>query len=289
LPISLEIDVAAIVTAFVWPIFIGIVISLIVRYRKNIGSFLKDLRVSKISFGTFFSFELFEAKKFEPNWVGSSPLDLRQSAIDGIKTSAPDLVTQIQENSVADYAIFDLGDGNKWLNTRLYLFAVILQRMRRLRNIVFVDKHQEISHQFVGIAKPSEVYYSLARRYPWLERAFARAYEALSDVRVTTVYGSIDQLNAVELVEKFLEDKEIQSCVEPIDSFDDIYSDDPKVGADLLGLAIDLVKVVTNDPNESGRVRIIWPHPGTRVVRGSSVTVEWWGLPHELPPPPPTF
>jgi hypothetical protein len=50
MPITIDINVAAIVTAVAWPIFIGI---LIVTYRHNIGPFLKDVskRISTYSIG----------------------------------------------------------------------------------------------------------------------------------------------------------------------------------------------------------------------------------------------
>jgi len=126
----------------------------------------------------------------------------------------PDLLNQIHDKSVLDYAIFDLGGGNQWLSTRLYLFTVILHRMRGLRRIVFVDRHQGIERHFGGIATPSQVKYALAICYPWLELAFSNAYKELSP-EIRTTYGSIDPMKAEQLVNRFFWDPEIRKNPPP--------------------------------------------------------------------------
>jgi hypothetical protein len=142
-------------------------------------------------------------------------MDIRQTGISGFPSSAPKLLEQIQDRSIVDYAIFDLGDGNQWLSTRLYLFTVILHRMRGLKSIVFVDTYQTIRHHFVAIAEPTQVQYTLASRYPWLERTFARVYGNLPNLAITSINGTIEQWNALQLVGNFLQDNEIQQVQPP--------------------------------------------------------------------------
>jgi hypothetical protein len=58
----------------------------------------------------------------------------------------------------ADYAIVDLGSGQAWLTSRLFIFSLILGEVSGLRAFVFRR--------------------ALGRRYPWLEEAFAGALSA---------------------------------------------------------------------------------------------------------------
>lgn len=61
-----------------------------------------------------------QMKGIEPKWTYGT-LDVR---ISDFQSLIPDL-TQIQDSSGVDYAIFDLGGGNGWLSTRLYLFTLM--------------------------------------------------------------------------------------------------------------------------------------------------------------------
>jgi hypothetical protein len=121
------------------------------------------------------------------------------------------LLGQIDPNSVSDYAIINLGNGQNWLTTRLFLFAVLLRRMRGLRGFVFVETRDEIPGQFIGIAKPDFVRWRLARVYPWLERAIAHAYSAIDDLAIRSDAGALDPNSAGRLVENFINQPEIQS------------------------------------------------------------------------------
>jgi hypothetical protein len=125
---SLDIDVAGIMNAVAWP---SVVATLLIVYRRHIGKFLRDIspRIRSLSIGPF-SIDLAEAKGFEPKWKGQGPMDVRQSDIRPQKDSRAELIKLLEDVSLADYVIFDLGNGEEWLSSRLYLFTVILQRMR---------------------------------------------------------------------------------------------------------------------------------------------------------------
>jgi hypothetical protein len=86
------------------------------------------------------------------------------------------LFKQLTENIAADYAIVDLGQGYQWLTSRLFIFAVMLERMRGLRCFVFLETRGDVRRRFLGTAFPDKVRWALARQYPWLEAAFAQAY-----------------------------------------------------------------------------------------------------------------
>lgn len=230
--VNVNIDIAAITSVIVWSTLVGIMFVILSTYRKNIGSYvkelMKDLRLSKVSVGpSGVSVELAVAKGFEPKWTGTDPLeDIRQTALYNLRDSVSELIAQIQETSTKDYAIFDLGHGSQWLSSRLYLFTIILQRMHGIRSIVFVDRDQEITHHFVGVADPIQVQYSLARRYPWLEKEFAKTYGDLGP-QITSIYGSLESHQAIVLIEKFLE--KIQKNQEPTSESDWVKaSKDPR-------------------------------------------------------------
>jgi hypothetical protein len=103
-------------------------------------------------------------------------MDFRQTAISVGGSFVPELISQLQQTTPADYFIVDLGKGDIWISSRLYLFTIILQKVRKIRSIVFVDKYQDIRNHFLGIATPSKLQSALEHNYPWLEKAFARAY-----------------------------------------------------------------------------------------------------------------
>jgi hypothetical protein len=68
-----------------------------------------------------------------------------------------------------------------WLTSRLFFTMALLERMRGLRSVVFVESNPGGEARFVGLATPGAVRWSLARLYPWLEAAFALAYALLAD------------------------------------------------------------------------------------------------------------
>jgi hypothetical protein len=171
----LNFDITSLANVLAWPVIVG---TIFIIYRKDIGKFLRDIspHVSKFSVGPL-SIEFAKVKGFEPQWSGPGPYDFRQDSIVPISSDSKSvLLDQIQERRIIDYAIFDLGDGNQWLSSRLYLFTRIFYMMCRIRCIVFVDQHQEIRNHFVGVADPIQIQNTLSDLFPWLEEAFANVY-----------------------------------------------------------------------------------------------------------------
>jgi hypothetical protein len=78
--------------------------------------------------------------------------------------------------ATGEYAVIDLGNGNQWISSRLFIFAVLLKRMTGLRQFVFIGTQNGVTGRFLGMASPDDVRWALARRYPWLECAYAYAY-----------------------------------------------------------------------------------------------------------------
>lgn len=85
---------------------------------------------------------------------------------------------ELLNNGSADYVVVDLGKGQEWLTSRLFLFALILGMVRNLRTLVFLESSNGVRRRFLATANPSDVYRTLALRYPWLEEAWLQASAA---------------------------------------------------------------------------------------------------------------
>jgi hypothetical protein len=165
--------------ALAWPL---VVLIAVVLLRKPLAELLAGIpgRATKVSLA-WFSLELAQVPEVKPLWTvdyGSGSADVREAAGANIFDSYADTLLQsIEGPGSLDFAVVDLGRGDKWLSSRLFLFAVLLRRMRGLRRLVFVQTNDLSDRVFVGSADPEGVRWALAQRYPWLEVAFAAAYQ----------------------------------------------------------------------------------------------------------------
>jgi hypothetical protein len=151
------------------------------------------------------------AKHIPANSISSDETEtVREQAISDT-TRIADLLKLMNPNVIYDYAIIDIGEGQSWLSTRLFLLAVLLSRMQRLRALVFVEKRDEIFGRFVGIAAPDYVRWRLARAYPWFELAIAKAYSAIDDLDICSDAGALSPNSATRLVYNFINGPEITS------------------------------------------------------------------------------
>lgn len=90
-----------------------------------------------------------------------------------ISTSAKSLLFSMFEQAQKyEYVAVNLGRGDKWLSSRLYIFAAMLQRMKALRCIVFLNAGAATESEFFGATTPDKVRWGLARKQPWLEVAY---------------------------------------------------------------------------------------------------------------------
>jgi len=169
---------AEILDAIAWPLAVGI--ALIVA-RKPLTRLAVELgrRATKVSVGDY-AIELAPMPELTPGW-STADFDVRQLTSSQIFDSyTHSLFEQLATASAADYAIIDLGQGDKWLSSRLYIFALILGRVSGLRALVFAEDSGGIARSFVGTARPDSVRMCLAKHYPWLEAAFAKAYATVA-------------------------------------------------------------------------------------------------------------
>ena len=221
---NIVLDIAATLSAVMWPI---IVLAIFLAYRSKLPALVEGLasRVSKLEFAGV-SLELAIAKPFVPEWSGSpNALDLRHkaTAIQVNDSSARTFLTQLTDEGTGDYAEIDLGAGGEWLTSRLFIMAIVFSQMKDIGSFVFVETSGSVRKRFVGWAEPANIRWALAKRYPWLEHAYAGAYAAISSQRNAVIASRHGRLGyshapsdpgaAIELLKEFLQ--RVQQSVIP--------------------------------------------------------------------------
>jgi hypothetical protein len=168
-------EVVALASAIAWPA--AFVVAVLVL-RKPLARVVADLgrRTTRVS-AFQVSLEFAALPELSPSEGSGGPFALRTpSPASRFPSGAPALFDEISEPRPADYAVLDLGSGGHWLTSRVFIFSVLLERMRGLRCVVFVETAGDVRRQFVGMATPQQVRWALGRRYPWLEVAYGQAY-----------------------------------------------------------------------------------------------------------------
>jgi len=134
-------------------------------------------RLSKLTIGNF-GVELTAVTTQPGNLLpselqGTNPVTLSESYLGAI---LPRIQAAIQQEEAVELLKVDLGDGNLWWSTRLYLLAALAEDYTRIRGIVFVERCDGHENCFVGLATPSAVRQSLAKKTPALEASYRAAY-----------------------------------------------------------------------------------------------------------------
>jgi hypothetical protein len=109
-----------------------------------------------------------------------------------------------------EFVAVNLGIGDKWLSSRLYIFAIMMQRMKALRCMVFLCAGDDTENQFIGAITPEKVRWGLAKLQPWLEKAYEKAYAETIESGMAKPFsvlngnGAIDAEVAEEILSKFV-------------------------------------------------------------------------------------
>jgi hypothetical protein len=146
--------------------------------RKPVGTFLEGLapRVTKLS-AFKIDIELREGTGLK-KWSPPSLDEIRQPlAAETLGDATDQLMDTFAQETSIDYAVVDLGDGMEWLTSRIFILSVLLERMRGLRCVVFVETQNGVRERFVGLATPRHIRWTFAEPWPWLEAAYVRAYQ----------------------------------------------------------------------------------------------------------------
>ena len=175
-------DVAAMLGAFLWPVVLLIVLLL---YRKEIPKLTEAVlrRVNKFAFAGI-EVQLAEVKTIEPAWGGPSSSVDRQRAEPFTAIKEQRKIQQafpVCDAPQSEIAEVDLGQGEDWLSSRLYIMAILFARYKGVQALVFLDTALGVTRRYVGWADADVFRWALARRYPWLECAYARAYSKIQN------------------------------------------------------------------------------------------------------------
>lgn len=175
--------IVELVKALGWPLVV-LVIALL--YREEIARFISSIggRVSKLS---AFSVAIELASARAPS---TTPLldELRSATDPGlIGDSSGAMLKQVQSTAAADYALIHLGSGQEWLTSRLFIAAVMMERMRGAKVFVFTESAPAGTRQFLAVSDLRQLRWRLAQRYPWLETAYIRALAPVHAQDVTHV------------------------------------------------------------------------------------------------------
>ena len=179
---SVLISILAVLGTLLWVIF---AIYAVWVFKEPLSQFLISLpeKLKKLSFAGF-----------EVEFAQQAPVVLDPYASNFGQLTKEDaaqqsyirpLIIEARKDPVPhSYITIDLGNGHKWLTSRLYIFALMFHRMRAVSCFVFVDNSHGVLNQYIGTASTEAIPWALAMRYPWLERAFAKAYnDAISQVQ----------------------------------------------------------------------------------------------------------
>jgi len=165
--------VVDVIKALAWPAVVAFALYL---FRRPLVDLVAQVARRAKKFTVYeVSVELATLPELSATWaVGSQ--DVRQlTSAQFFDSASQTLFQELLKPQGADYAIVNLGSGQKWLTSRLFIFALILGAVARLRAFVFLETAGGVRRRFLGVATPASIHEALARQYPWLEEAQLRA------------------------------------------------------------------------------------------------------------------
>jgi hypothetical protein len=159
--------------AWAWPL---VALFSVFLLRKQFAVLVAQIARRARKFSVYeISVELATVPELSSTWRAGSA-DVRQLTPATVFDSySQSLFQELLQPGLADYAVVDLGNGKKWLTSRLFIFALVLGRVRGLRAFVFVETSSVTRKRFLGVATPSDVHRTLGAQYPWLEEAELKA------------------------------------------------------------------------------------------------------------------
>jgi hypothetical protein len=142
-------------------------------FREPLSAFFNALGTRASKIGAFaVSIELTTLPEAKP-WSGPALEDLRLEYPTAAMDSSGSLFRAIADTAHADYITVNLGDGEAWLTSRLFILATLIPRVRPIKRIVFLSDPAEL---YVGEATPASLSQAFVKRYRWLEEAYIAAH-----------------------------------------------------------------------------------------------------------------
>lgn len=158
----------------------------VVLLRGPLGRALEAIggRATNVSVLNVLAFDLAPAPVVTLDWrvkYNTGLVDLRQLTSANVFDSyALSLFEQLSEPTPAEVAVVNLGKGNKWLTSRLFLFAILLEQQRGVRCLVFTETSDGVANRLLGLATPEIVWRALADDDAGLVEAYERAVRGAS-------------------------------------------------------------------------------------------------------------
>jgi hypothetical protein len=206
-PSSAEDASVSLVTCLAWPVFI---FAGLLLFREPLGTFFKTVgnRATEFTIGGL-GIKLSPMREAE---LGEDELKIRAAdTFEIINDSAKrSLFKLFGESARNEFVAINLGRGDSWLSSRLYIFAMMLQRMNGLRCVVFLAPGADTESRFVGAMAPEKVRWCLARCQPWLEEAYCSAASLIKPIIIKNEFGALDPFVAEQLVTTFINNLRIQ-------------------------------------------------------------------------------
>jgi hypothetical protein len=207
-------DLIELFKVIVWPTVVGVALF---GFRRPLALFLEDLGKRATKFSAFeVSIELATVPSPPAPW--EDPTIYESSSLTGgvvTNTTIKELFQRIHDEAAWptwQYLIVDVENGRRWLISRLLLFTVVLQHMRGLRCVVFVETKDEFHRRLLGIAKPEGVRRAIANRYPWLDDSLVKAWMSQ---QIPVLAEPLPKQTAESIVNSFVQDVNIQTSQDP--------------------------------------------------------------------------
>lgn len=200
-------DIAAVLSAIVWPV---VILILVLAFRDRLPDLVERLagRVTKLS---VFEVSIELATVPAPPSPWSDPNIPESSQMLGNEVNSTALMTLFERIGVEtawDYLIVDTKNGESWLISRLFIFTVFLHEMRGVKCVVFVESENENYRRLLGLASAEDVRTTLSAEYDWLEKALSAA---MIKQNTTSLNPSLSPGTAGEIIREFIEQPEMRS------------------------------------------------------------------------------
>lgn len=212
------------IALFAWPIVVLIAILIL---RRPLTLFLENIgkHATEISIGSWATIKLPHLQE-APN--DNSIPTIKDVAGTGFMESNTQLLAEFYSSTSSEYVYLDLGSGFEWISSRLFIFSVMLQRMKNVKCMVFTELGV-----FVGCASPEAIRWRLAADQPWLELAYANAYALVASGNpfgagatrspldlarsngFTRIDGSLNPKDAGQLVSNFVKSLKLNQAIPP--------------------------------------------------------------------------
>lgn len=152
-----------------WPIT---VLLLLLFYRKTIETMVSEFseKGGELSIaGLAIKFPVMKAIALDDDVLSFKTSDPVIITNDSMKTT---LLRMLRDPSQREYIVINLGEGQEWVTSRLFIFTIMLRTMKAVRCIVFLEGSVP---KFLGIARPDRIRWALAQGQPCLEKAYLTA------------------------------------------------------------------------------------------------------------------